>query len=297
MQTMKSKLFILLTINLFVQNGFSQNQEEIIKQYQKAVFLDENFIFDGKKLIYPDLKKSSDLSSTCYEDEEPFDKTTRFYDCNRKSDSREYDIIISNKKNQNSFVISYINRRGIKNYFSEIKTKTITTKIENGNVISQCVCDFNTMPEAFHQSVFYIKCHLINNKTAELLNAVFDKENRENSETWNEFIVYLNSREYKQELIAMTKIVYNDIYTSINKNIMQKDFYKYKKYDKSKVFSTLDIVREFEKENEVTIKTTNELFESKPLIREIGTNLVSKIGDLGARDTDKEVNLLELNFE
>ena len=294
---MKSKFLLLLTINLFLQNSFSQNKEDIIKQYQKAVFLDENFILDGQKLIYPDLAKSSDLPSSCYEDKEPFDKTTKFYDCVRKSDSREYDIIISNKKNEISFLISYINRKGIKNYFSEIKTRAITTKVENGRVTSQCVCDFDAVIESVYRRPIDIKCHLINKKTTELLNATFSEENKDASETWNEFLEYLNSREYKQEFTAMTKIVYNDIFTSINKNIFKSSFDKYKKYDKSKVFSTLDIIREFEKENDVIIKTTNEMLTLKPLMKEIGTNLVSKIGALGARDNEKEVNLLELKFE
>jgi hypothetical protein len=153
------------------------------------------------------------------------------------------------------------------------------------------------MPESVYQSVFDIKCHLINNKTSELLNAVFTKKNWNNPETWNEFIEFLNSNEYKKEFTAMTKVVYNDIFTSINKKIMKDDYDKYKRYDKSEVFSTLDIIKEFEKENDVIIKTTNELFASKPLNREIRTNFVKKIHDLGARNNDNEVNLLELKLE
>lgn len=299
---MKSKLLFLLNIILFSQYTFSQSKEEIIKKYQEAVFYDENFEFDGKKLIQPELKNSIGKSSTCYEEEEPIDEGTNFYDCVSKEDSSEYDVIISSK-NKNSFIVSYVSRLGIKNTIEEVKTRAITTKIENGKVISQCVCDFNTLPDTFHQSVFDIKCHLINIKTTQLLNEVYTKENRDNPEIWTEFLEYLNSRVYKEEFTEMTKVVYNDIFTSINKKINPINYHKFKRYDKSTIFSTLDIIREFEKESNLIIKTTKEMLELKPLAKELGINFLSKISMLGAdnykpkNERDYELNLLELEIE
>ncbi len=292
---------VLIALLWFVQAGLSQTKEEIIKQYQTGVFYDENFEFDGKTLILPDLNESNSKTSVCYEDEEPLDEGINFYDCVVKEDGEEYDLIIS-KREENSFFASYINNYGRKNYIKEVKTRAITTKIENGRVSAQCVCDFNTLPDAFRQSVFDIKCHLITSETAALLNALYTKENHNKPEIWNQFIAYLNSREYKREFTEMTKVVYNDIFTSINKKIFKRSYDKYKRYDRSKVFSTLDIIREMESEHNTIVKTTTELLAFKPLAKEIGINFLSKIGALGASDygqkkTYVDVNLLELNFD
>ncbi|RYH73410.1 hypothetical protein EVU94_09450 [Flavobacteriaceae bacterium 144Ye] len=301
---MKSKLLLFFTIILLSQNIFSQSKEEIIKKYQEAVFYDENFEFDGKKLVEPELKNSIGKPSTCYQDKEPLDEEIKFYDCINKKDSREHDIIISDWSD-NSFFVSYVNRYGMKNILEEVKTRAITTKIQNGKVISQCVCDFDTFPESVYQSVLDLKCHLINKKTTEILNALYTEENKNIPKTWNEFIEYLNSEEYKKEFTKMTKVVYNDIFTSINQNIMKNSYDKYKRYDKSTVYSTLDIIREFEKENDVLINSTNEMLELKPLAKEMGINFLSKVSRLGAdnykqknaNDNEKVVNLLELEIE
>lgn len=292
---------VLICFFWFVQAGLSQTKEEIIKQYQTGVFYDENFEFDGKTLTLPDLRTSYNKASTCYDEEEPIEEGIRFYDCVVKEDGEEYDLIISNRE-ENSFFATYISRLGRKNYIKEVKTRAITTKIENGRVSAQCVCDFNTLPDAFRQSVFDIKCHLITSETAALLNALYTKENHNKPEIWNQFIAYLNSREYKREFTEMTKVVYNDIFTSINKKINKRWYDKYKRYDRSKVFSTLDIIREMESEHNTIVKTTTELLAFKPLAKEIGINFLSKIGALGASDYGKkktyvDVNLLELNFD
>lgn len=254
-------------------------QSDVVKDYSKAVFLDENFRFDGEKLELPDLKKSFDKPSTCYEDEEPFDKSTKFYDCVRKSDSREYDVILSNH-NGNSFDVSYINDRGIKNYFSEVKTKTITTQVKNGDIQNQFICDFNTMPEPFHQSVFDLKCHLITPKTCQLLNSMKQKENSNNPEAWSNFLNHLNSSEYKKAFQDKAKLAYNDIFTSINKNIMKKDFDKYNKYTSSISHSTYDLIKEREKTLSSPIKTFNDFKQVKDLMKIIATNMISKCAQI-----------------
>ena len=266
-------IYIYMMVLVF---GFSSiAQSQVVEDYSDYVFLDKNFKFDGEKLVLPDLKKSFDKPSTCYEDEEPLVSNIKFYDCINKSDSREHDLIISDIKG-NSFNISYVNRYGIKNIVQEVKTRAISTEVQNGDVQNQFVCDFDTLPESVYQSVLDLKCHLITPRTCKLLNAIKKPELSKATTAWNDFINHINSPEYKKLFQKKAKQAYEDIFTSVNQNIMKESFNKFRKYNSSISQSTYDIIKEREKTLPSPIKTFDELKNTKDLMKLIGVNMLSK---------------------
>lgn len=270
------KAFITTICIIFcIFNSNSQSKKEIIELYQRYVFLDQNFEFDGKVLKWPDTEKSYELSSTCYEVENPLDEELKYFDCTRKPDSRDYNVIFTDKY-ENNFTVSHVNFFGIKNTLKKVKTKSITTTVSNGKIDNQLMCDFKDKNKSLHVEIIDCECFLITDKTCELFTVIKDSLLSSQKEPYQKFIDHISSEEYRNLFIKKSKRAYFDIYASINNNRLRHRYFQNRIFDINQFKSPYDLIKERENQLSVKFETFNDLKKEKDLIVKLGMNMISK---------------------
>lgn len=272
---MKLKYITFFIIVINFKNGLSQSKQDIVELYQKYVFLDENFEFDGQKLHWPDLQKMYESKSTCREEEYPLDEKLTYYDCARKSDSRDYNVIVTDKK-RNSFSVSHVDFFGIKNTLKEVETRSITTQVKEGKILNQLICDFDTKTKSFHVDIVDCECFLITQKTIAILDIMKVAENSNKEKPFRDFIEHISSPEYKSLFITRAERAYYDIYASINNNRLRHRYFENRVFDINQFKSPHDLISEREREHSTTFRTFDELKEQRDVVIKIGANMMSR---------------------